>query len=477
MAAPTNTSAATAIDLGTLPATVTQNVHDAGITYTVWYKYTALATERMIGLFGYGDATTYRPTTAVFTLVAGVPVAYLNIAGQNLAIQLPVTAGVTYYFSFTPNAGNPSPAVLSIDALTAPTLPVPAGTILVPDDTGGFPAVLLSAADGTILNAVVPFPDGETGDALASGLILVEDQTAGDLKRYDADLNLLGSVAFAWVSTNPQIRTNHGSGVWYVGDRGGGGSPASIRTVLSTGAFGPTIWTLPTAGLTGMAAANDDSILYFSGQTSSLNTQVQRWDLVANAPLTDLVADIGGTYTVFDMLMLADNTLLVGYKQNSPRDVQLRRYSLAGALLTTYSMGSGFSTQGPHLAYAVDDPTSFWLWTHLTGVDAGKSRFFNLRVSDGATLITFDTIEYEGGTYQPTETPTPLARFGHSFSCPFFLLRTAVATPTTVGPTVRSNTDGTVLVTVVVAVAGCPAPQPVAVSGPEGCVSPQPGAN
>lgn len=43
MPAPPNTTALTAIDLGAFPASLTQDVHDAGTTYTVWYRFTAPA--------------------------------------------------------------------------------------------------------------------------------------------------------------------------------------------------------------------------------------------------------------------------------------------------------------------------------------------------------------------------------------------------------------------------------------------------
>ena len=40
---PTNTTCLTATELGTLPASITQDVHDAGTTYEVFHKLTAPA--------------------------------------------------------------------------------------------------------------------------------------------------------------------------------------------------------------------------------------------------------------------------------------------------------------------------------------------------------------------------------------------------------------------------------------------------
>src|SRR6187431_966759 len=129
MAAPTNVSALTSTDLGTLPASVTQTVDDAGTTYTVWYSYTPAA-DGVVSLFGYGDASVYKPDTRVFLGPASAPVNYLNVAaGDNQPVLFPVTGGVEYFIRFQKNAGNSTPAVLTIEAQTAPTGALDAGMI------------------------------------------------------------------------------------------------------------------------------------------------------------------------------------------------------------------------------------------------------------------------------------------------------------------------------------------------------------
>jgi hypothetical protein len=146
----------------------------------------------------------YRPSIAVFTGPAASPVAYLSIGAVNRPIQMPVAAGETYYFRFTPNAGNPTPAVLAIDARRGPTGSAAPGAWLVPDDTDGYPAAILSqTTDNTVLG-YVPFPAGEAGDRLATGEILASDRGDDqDLKLYDGNFDLIAAVPFN-ISSNPR---------------------------------------------------------------------------------------------------------------------------------------------------------------------------------------------------------------------------------------------------------------------------------
>src|SRR5262245_20956150 len=148
MPAPSNTSFTNATDLGTLPASVSQNVHDSGTTYTVYYKLTAPTGAKVVSVFGFGDLTTYKPSTSVYHGALPTPPSWLNIAGgQNVPIQFPVDEGEVYYLKFTKNGTNPNPAQLTITAQVAPDASsFPDGAIVVNDDTVGLPLAVLSAS-------------------------------------------------------------------------------------------------------------------------------------------------------------------------------------------------------------------------------------------------------------------------------------------------------------------------------------------
>lgn len=432
MAAPINISALTAIDLGTLPASISQNVHDAGTTYTVWYKYTALTTELVLGIFGFGDLVTYKPTINIYIGPAAAPVFTDIFGAQNLPVQLAMVAGTTYYFEFQTNAGNPNPAVLLIEAETAPIKVIPAGSIFVNDDSGSvyLPAALLSGVDGddfNVLNFVSPFPSGEAGDVLAvGGQILVSDEFVdNNLKLYDKKFDLITAIAFSWTGS-PRIRANQTANKFWVGSTGSGMTNATVRTVSSTGVLGGTTYDLGGAGLTALAANNNDTILYFSGLGGSTNSQISRWDLVTDAALSDLVADIGGTYKVVDILYLSDNTLIVLYFQASDQDTIVKQYNaLTGATLNTYSLGGSFSSTTPRLAYAINSPNSFVIGTHPSG--SGTWVFREIKISDGSDIINVTHAEYESGVNQESATATPNSRFGASFSCPILITRFGIS--------------------------------------------------
>lgn len=447
MPVPSNLTALTAIDLGTLPASVSQDVHDAGTTYTVWYKYTAVATEKVVALFGFGDLTIYRPRTVVYIGPAAAPVAWLNINHQNKPVQFPVVAGTTYYFEFQ-KINNNSPAVLLIEAQTAPVLPVPLGSVFINDEVGGngFPAAFLSSVDGSILNFMYPCVAGEAGDVLPGGAILLSDETLDVLMAYDAQLNFITSPAPFAFTANPKIRACNAGNKWYVGHTTGG---ALVGTVLANGAVGPLTWAIPgsaTTNLRALAANNAETILYFTGGTG-LDSPVGRFDLIGSVVLSDLAATVAG-HLIVDILVLADDTILVSYFDGSPpRALFVRHYNPAGAILNTYTFGSATMGQvSPRLAYALDDPTSFWVWFH-PNTPAGVSAIQNVRVSDGAILTAVTASDYVLGEYAPAETATPLDRVGMSQSCPFMLLRAAITT---------TNNDDTIEVDDGGAGSGCP---------------------
>ena len=322
-----------------------------------------------------------------------------------------------------PNAGNPSPASLTLAVEAAPNAAVPVGAIAVPDDAPDRPAALLDSTTGEVLRFVSPFPAGEQGDVLANGTMLVSDEfTDLDLKLYDATFTLITSVAWTWTGVGPTIRANHGSNTFYVGSDGSGGTPAQVSTVSAAGVLGATTWVLPEVGLDAAAASNDDTVLYFSGQISG-GSAIERWDLINDVALADLVAAVVG-YIVIDILVLSDDSLVVGYfKSSAPQDLLATRYDATGAVLHTYSFGSNHTSLKPRMAYALDNPASFWMWTH-TDTPAGFTSMLNVRVSDGTILTTLTVAEYEGGVYEPAASATPAARFGMSFSCPFFVTRT-----------------------------------------------------
>lgn len=424
MPAPTNLSAATAADVGALPADVTQNVHDAGTTYTVWHSVVAPAGVVMLGAWSFGDLTTYTPTIEIYEGPASSPVSLLSIAAQNKPVQFPVTGGETYYLRSVTNAGNPTPASLRVRVEVGPSDAAQRGDLMVPDDTEGFPAAIINPATATVRRYVVPFPSGEWGDILTNGTILAEDNIASVVKLYSAQFVLQATVdPFGATSVNEHvIRVSPALQTFYVGARITS-NPTKITTVDRVGNVGATTWTLTDTGLTALAPNSTGAIIYVSGQVSSVNTPIKRWLTASSTFGSDLIAGQGANTRVFDLLVLADDTIIAGWLNTSSGAVDVRHLNDSGTVLATYSTTS-ITTTDPKLAYDSSSyQTTFWLWTHASN----QSTWTQITSSTMTAASTVGPVrEYSGGAYQGAATETPDARFGNAFSCPFFLLRSEI---------------------------------------------------
>lgn len=434
MPAPTNISAATAIAL-TLPANLSQDVNDAGTTYTVWYKYTATE-DGELGIFGFGDLVTYQPTLATFTPDGVTPFSILSTP-TNQRLQLPVVSGQTYYFRFTSSGGNVTPAVLLLTAELFATQTIPAGSILVNDDSTGFPAAVLSSVtDANPLAFKQPFAAGEAGSILPSGIMCFEDgDIAHDLSGvtgialYDSTLTELLTLSRTdlGLPTGFMSICHDGVDTFYVGTAGSGGTHAKITTVSSAGVIGPTSWTLPSAGLVCIGVNPAETVLYHMGQGSSSGAAVKQWDLVNDLALSDLVAGEVGYTPFHDLLVFADGTLVIGYR--AAGDGFIRHYASDGSIIDQFEQTTTLRSDD-RLAFATDED-SFWLWRHrgAAGATVGISQFDQIQLSDGTVLNSIQGVQFETGAYSAAATATPLADFGHSFSCPFLVLRASATVP------------------------------------------------
>ena len=172
MPAPTNTSFGTATEI-TLPVSLSQDAHDSGTTYTLYYKFTAPETG-VWSIWGFGGTPDegYRPTVSLYD----DPLGFSFVAGTNRPLLVPVTAGVTYYIE-AEDLGDPTPATLTLSVERCQHgTHVPARSFIINDDTAGVPAALISATeDNHVLRYLHPFPTGEAADVLADGTALFSD--------------------------------------------------------------------------------------------------------------------------------------------------------------------------------------------------------------------------------------------------------------------------------------------------------------
>lgn len=440
----TNVAPNTAIDIGAvLPYNASQNTVDGGGTaQPVWYKYTAQIGDKVIGGWGFGDLVTYRPVAEVLITNGTVnwQVDESDGADNNKRFLFAVQVGVTYWIVFRPNAGNPTPAVITINVERAPDNAFQVGDIFVPPDVNspGFApgTIYHPTSNYTVRQYILPFVLCEGGDILPNGKMLFPDTPNADfLKLYDDDFTLLATTAFV-TSSHVVIRSCLGTGRFFAADPAVNGLSVRVSKVDDAGTILQT-WTISTTiQPLAIAADNAEAILYFSDFSGGA-VAVRRYDLNASAPLSNLVAGIAGT-GIRDILVLNDGTILVSYQGVTD---EIRRYDATGVLLNTYPTPNHFSDS--RLAYAISND-EFWSWYHLNTPEIiGTSRFRRIRISDGAILQSVDQVHYSFGVYSPDATATPLGKFGYGPTCPFVILRGASSTGTIIVNKVTLPADAT----------------------------------
>lgn len=456
MAAPTNTAATTATDLGTLPATVTQDVHDAGTTYTVWYKFTAPADSVVIGAWGFGDLVTYKPTLRPYTGPAGAPVQILSISSENKPIQFPVTAGVEYFLEFTTNAGNPSPASLAVSVLAAPNDAPQPGDFLAIADKAGHPSAVYAPGVDWDVRRFVSFPIDSSASStavLTDGTILGYDEANNRLSLHSSDFTFLLSPSITLAGgVFPIISAQRVANTFYVAKTS---NPSPVYAVSSDGTVQTKASAIPFA-MESCCANSDGTILYYS--RVQFGTAIKQWDLVNDVALSDFAAGITG-YRVSDILALDDGSVLVGYWSLGSivaNDFFVRKYSSSGSTLQTYAFGTTNNAgTAPRITYGGTFSSEFGVWLHEKIVpnegNHGISHFLTVRISDGATINERQSAEFDefagannDGMYGYNSTATPLARFGNANSCYFLVLPEApiVVTPPTTPTQTPTATTG-----------------------------------
>jgi hypothetical protein len=420
LAVPPNTTALTAATIATIPTTILLQVDDSGTTYDVWYSYTP-STSRVISLWAFGDLAVYKPHVELYSGPAASPVLLgQSAAAGNTPLQWYLTSGTQYFIKVETNAGNPTPANLSLSLIRAPDEAIPVGSIIINDDTDGFPAAVLDPTTGDIVRFIQPFPAGESVAALSDGTTMWSDEFHDLLYFYDSDFTLIATVP------NPgalyQLASDLTS-MFYAA------ASTTLQAISPTGTFGTT-WTLANSASRALAVSLDNTIAYYSATTA--NTPIRQHNLLTDTAMSDLVAGIGAGYqTTQDILVLADGTLIVGYN-NGTTTFQGRHYSAAGATLHSYTIDATNGDTTNRLALAVDNPLSFWAWSHRV-VDSSTggsdvTLLQRIRVGDGSVLQSLELPVFNQGAWTGNATADP-PRFGHSQSCPLFITMFAADDP------------------------------------------------
>ena len=435
MPAPTNISAATAIVISSLPYANSQQIHDTGVTYPVWYKYTPPANANL-SLLGFG--TDFNANTDVY--LDDAVTLYLDLTGVaadiNRPYSFPVVGGETYYFLFYANSGDPNPANLdvSLEELTAASSA--AGSFLVNNELDNdfeFPLTVLSP---TVDNTTTKFvqlgnivgdgtrgtdglPHGEYGIIFNNGNFVYGDEQYLFLKYYDLFYNEIADIRDYETSTTLLIL-----GIsdvlqrLYIAHKVGG-NPYKLNSRTDAG-VSLTDWTLTGVTVINRLAVDDtESIMYYTQGGASA---IKRWDLLTNVALSDLVAT-DANFDSYDLLVLEDDTILICLlgAAGTPRQVLVRRYNTAGTLLNEYDFGTLWRSElnVPRIGFSFSS-TTFWILLKPEA-DYGLSYYRLIRLSDGVQLDEVIHTNYLIGKYLGAASATPTSGFGAEKSGPLLV--------------------------------------------------------
>jgi hypothetical protein len=446
---PTNQTMATAMEITSLPFSITQNltgvVGFGGFEYDLWYKIpaalitAAISADRLVGARGYLTIAhpDYFTQTWMYTdpPIGNYGTPYLDAKSNTFGdgrLQVPLadTPQDYYLMLYTEDfTGIPPTYDVTMEVyLSDENLPIPAGSLFINNDEPGFPAAALSTADGSILAFIHDIAAGETGDILPNGIMALADTDTNDTKIYNPDFTLRATVPLTGnISSGNQVDRFYI--ITYVGTIG------TLRSFDADGNIGATSWGPLPANSQMSAVSRDETIAYLTDVSAvgAGGGVVRRWDLINNVALSNLAAAVpsyilqSAGVSPGGVLVIADGTILVSYFRANQNDSFIRHYSAAGAVLHTYSFIFPSTWTGlDRIAHdPTDDSLTFWTWVKGGGANFGRGRFERVRISDGVALISVNHSEAQFGYQQRPAGDNTSEQFSHPFSCPFLLLREA----------------------------------------------------
>lgn len=439
---PANTAFATALDLGaTLPINNTQSdINDAGVNFTVFYKFTCPANLTMVWVWATSDqASGYTPKSVPYdqtqTEILNESTTIPPVVLGNNPIQFPVTPGQVHYIQVVKNADTAGPEHVDLQIRAVPNeSTIPLRAIIINGDTTGGPqqacGVFSSSTNYEVVKFVQGVAVGEGGCITKTGKILFDNRVLSDrkIKLYDANLVELGNdsiLAFA------DIRRNQITDWFWVLVKEGGTFAKLYKVDPNTLPLTKTLVATindGTGNQQGIATNNAETIAYFAHNI--FGPDIKRWDLTLDVAMSDLVAAPNANMLCLDILALEDDSVIVGWSFDDGTPATYanpRRYSAAGALLNDYGNYVSYENDFGiiRLAYDPDSPISFWI--KLREMDGGNNPtgnavFKRIRVSDGAVLQTVNHMEYNERNYVGPAAASYSGEAGIWNSCPLVVM-------------------------------------------------------
>lgn len=426
---PPNLTAATAIEVTSLPYSITQDVNFGGTTHTVWYKYVTKKYEYNLSVTSLGDTTVnYSP---ICNLYIGEPPVYLRDICNNSLAQIAIEQETTYYFKFTSWTGNRlDPCILKFGLKLGPNEDMPAGTtILINDDAPDHPGAFINNSGNVVgfRNTTVP---GEDGDVLKDGTFMLADSYEANVVIYNFDATVRTTVEI----DASKIGSDHND-KFYVAEDGLNGppaTPAKIHVVSKTGAI-INSWTIPMVHILdkfirNVTGSTDGQFVYF--ETLNPTYALQKLN-VSNGSISTFSVTIpsGGTTPRYRTMFALEGT-----GARSGEDVLVTMWNVSDGYEIVEYDSLGVPTVVRYYVNITDGESNrllraytsenIVLWTDAPEEEMGppcyeyKMRWRHVAIDTGDTVQDFRSVVYEGGTAEVNDGCTPSKDFGHSLSCP-----------------------------------------------------------
>jgi hypothetical protein len=432
---PLNLSAATALDLGSLPVNATFNACPFGTyVFTLWFKYTTVSIDNVLSIAALGNNTTYFPGLIPYlngSPVSGFGTSYYQGEPWQFGVE---SYSLTYYFAIVPGIGHANTTgQLTLLMQRFVNKNVPIGSVCIfndgqQGDNYPYPVCFLDVTNNNTALAFINepnFPVGEVGALLSTGYGCCDTQDANTAEDQIVIFNSTFGIVATVTSPSGSNFENISSDLatqFYVGYSSG--THYIVRTLSPASIFGSTLFDLGAQAVRNFAINPTNSILYYQVIGA---TTIKTWDLLTNAAGSNLTTGVLSSNICPDMICLTDGTIIYADITNNT----IKHYSAAGSLLNTYTPPVTLTANpSPDRMCVGTDDTTFWMYLHGNENTDGVINVVQIRVSDGSVLVNKTYVVFPGtdagyGQQLPLPTPSNIVMFGPSDSCPIMVMPVA----------------------------------------------------
>jgi len=268
---------------------------------------------------------------------------------------------------------------------------------------------LLDANTGAVVdNIAFPFYPNSIYNTASPTVLASHHATAGTdplgdgIVLLDYDMNVIANVQWGTFTTHSFPIDHDAAGNFYIAnDRRVYSLDVMVRRYSAAGAQTGE-WTLPYRTIAGMAVSRDGLTLYYAEDSDSVDgtypdqSPLHRYDLDADAPLSDLIAGGGPSRWGNQAFMSDAGELFITRAPAHYPDAGFESWEVRRIDTTTGDVLSSYQAPNPpfdgfdvSIRPDLTDTTAFWMWTEHYG-DSDVVTLTKVDIATGAVLRQFD---------------------------------------------------------------------------------------